>query len=172
VLLYLPSQKTAGGILLPKPPPKTNSDAHFGTVSSSKARGRPLNLLNFISSLEPLSCDVTLGNIKGLIGAAEAAAKAACWMCPCYTSLYGPILHVVHVSARRRGYSTALRAFKDKVVEGSQCCAVPSASIPMGEGLARKQAVEPHQMDSAAYKTKGDQSRIHLGPSISCSANP
>ena len=28
-------QKTAGGILLPKPPPKTNSDAHFGTVSDS-----------------------------------------------------------------------------------------------------------------------------------------
>ncbi len=28
----VPEQKTAGGILLPKGPPKANSDAHFGTV--------------------------------------------------------------------------------------------------------------------------------------------
>lgn len=30
----IPLQKTAGGILLPKGPPKANSDAHFGTVGA------------------------------------------------------------------------------------------------------------------------------------------
>ena len=33
-----PVQKTAGGILLPKGPPKANSDAHFGTVRWSATR--------------------------------------------------------------------------------------------------------------------------------------
>jgi hypothetical protein len=33
-------QKTAAGILLPKGPPKSNSDAHFGEVSGSSSSSR------------------------------------------------------------------------------------------------------------------------------------
>jgi hypothetical protein len=38
-LALLNMQKTAGGILLPKAPPKTNSDAHFGQVRRVAQQG-------------------------------------------------------------------------------------------------------------------------------------